>query len=164
MCDYFHEFRDRFTLLHQLERKAYAAIRKEDEAAQKWDYAPSASNLHKRLQQYEQAHQSCERAMALYDQLDMLLHLLREALQLCSMQGRLRTVEGVRSALTLLLPMIEEIDCTAITETLQPIQAPIDDILVPFEQSEAVYAQRLEVVPHHAVDFLVLAWHHDHCC
>ena len=38
-----------------------------------------------------------------YDQLDLLLHLLREALHLCSPLGRLRTVEGVRSDLTLLL-------------------------------------------------------------
>ncbi len=162
VCDYVHEFQDLFTVLHQLERKAYAAIRQEDEAAQKFAHAKSEPNLHKRLHQYEQAHQACEHAMAIYDQLAMLLHLLRETLQLCSPQGKLRTVEGVRSELTSLLDMIAECDCTAISKTLQPIKAHIDDILVPFAQCEVMYAQLLEVVPAHALDFLVLAWHHDH--
>jgi hypothetical protein len=102
--------------------------------------------------------------MALYDELAILLHLLREALQLCSPHGRLRTVEGVRSELTLLLHMIEALNHAALTQTLTPIKAHIDDILVPFEQAEAVYAQLLAIVPQHALDFLVLAWHHDHFC
>jgi len=162
VCDYFHEFRDLFTLLHQLERKAYAAIGKEDDAAQKFAHAKSDSNLAKRLQQYEQAHQACEQAMALYDQLAILLQLLRETLQLCSPEGRLHTAEGVRSELTLLLHMIAELDCAAIINTLKPIQKHIDDIVVPFEQAEAISAELRAVVPHHALDFLVLAWHHDH--
>ncbi len=33
VCDYFHEFRDLFKLLHQSERKAYASLGKEEEAA-----------------------------------------------------------------------------------------------------------------------------------
>jgi len=164
VCDYFHEFQDLFNILHQLERKAYAAISKEDEAAKKFDHAKSESNLSKRLHQYEQAYQAGEQAMAIYDQLAILLYLLRETLQLYSPQGRLRTVEGVRSELTLLVRMIEEIDCTAITKVLTPIKAHIDDLLVPFEQGEAIYAQLLEVVPHNALDALVLAWHHDHLC
>src|SRR5216684_5317996 len=86
VCDYFHEFRDLFKLLHQLERKAYAAIGKEDDAAQKFARAKSASNLAKRLQQYDTAQHVCEQAMALYDHLAILLHLLREALQFCSPQ------------------------------------------------------------------------------
>src|SRR5712691_3478558 len=93
-----------------------------DETAQKFAHAKSESNLHQRLHQYEQVHQACEHAMALYDQLDILLHLLRETLQLCSSQGKRRTVEGVRAELTSLLDMIEEIDCTAIIKTLQPIK------------------------------------------
>jgi len=74
--EYFHEFRDLFSLCHPWERKASAALRKEDEAAKKFAHANSESNLHKRLQQYEPAHQTCEQAMAIYDQLDILLHLL----------------------------------------------------------------------------------------
>jgi hypothetical protein len=162
VCDYFHEFRDLSNVLYQLERKAYAAIGKEHEAAQKFARAKSASNLHKRLQQYERASHDCERAMALYDHLAILLQLLREALHLCSAYGRLRTVEGVRSELTLLLQMLEELDCAAISQTLKPIQAHLDDILVPFEQAEAIHAQLLEVIPQPALDSLVLAWHHDH--
>jgi len=69
---------------------------------------------------------------------------------LCSPQGRLRTVEGVRSELTLLLHRIEESDCDSITQVLKPLKAHIDDILVPFEQGEAIYAQLFEVMPPHA--------------
>src|SRR5712691_425097 len=161
-CDYFHEFRDLFSLLQQWERKAYAAIAKEDEAAQKFDHAKSESNMHKRFQQYAQANQACEQAMALYDDLAILLQLLREALHLCSPSGRLRTVEGVGAELTLVLTMIEELNCPTLTTTLKPIHTHIDDLLVPFAQAEAIHAQLRAVVPPDALDFLVLAWHHDH--
>jgi len=150
VCDYFHEFRDLFNLLQQLERKASAAIGKEDDAAQKFARAKSASNLEKRLHQYAQAHQACEQAMALYDDLAILLQLLREALQLCSPYGRLRTVEGVRAELTLVLTMIEDLTCPTITNTLKPIHTHIDDIVVPFAQAEAIDAALRAVVPHYA--------------
>src|SRR2546429_2132568 len=162
VADYFHEFQDLFALRHQLERKAYAAIGQEDDAAQKFDHAKSTSNLAKRLQQYDTAHHVCEQAMALYDQCAMLLHLLREAVQLCSPQGRLRTVENVRSELSLLFDMIAALDCAAITHTLTPMRQHIDDIIVPFKQAEAIAAELRAVVPPDACDFLVLAWHHDH--
>jgi hypothetical protein len=162
VCDYFHEFRELFKVLQRLERKAYAAIGEQEDAARKFDNAKSESNLQKRLQQYEKANQACEQAVALYDQLATGLQLLRETLQLCSPKGRLRTVQGVRSELTLLLQMIEELDCAAVTETLKPLHKHIDDILVPFKQAEAIDAQLREVVPHPALDFLYLAWHHDH--
>ena len=79
VCDSFHALHDLFTLLHQLERKAYGAIGKEDEAARKWENAKSEANFAKRLEQYDQAHQACEQAIALYDPLALLLHLLRES-------------------------------------------------------------------------------------
>jgi len=162
VADYFHEFRDLFKVLHQLERKAYAAIAKEDDAARKFAGAKSAANLAKRLHQYDTAHQACEQAMALYDQLALLLHLLREALQLCSPHGRLRTQENVRSELLLLFDMIAALDCAAITHTLKPLHQHLEDIIVPFAQAEAIAAELRAVVPHDALDFLVLAWHHDH--
>lgn len=162
VAEYFHEFRDLFELLQRLERKAYAAIGKEYDAAHKFARAKSASNLHKRLQHYETAHHACEQAVALYDQLAILLHLLREALYLCSPHGRLRTREGVRAELTLLFDMIEALNCAAIARTLQPIHQHIDDILVPFAQAEAIEAELRAVVPHEALESLVLAWHHEH--
>ena len=162
VADYFHEFRDLFEVLHQLERKAYAAIGKEYDAAQKFAGAKSEAHLHKRLQHYNTAHHVCEQAIALYDQLAMLLHLLREALQLCSPHGRLRTSANVRAELRLLLDMIAALDCAAITKTLKPIATHIDDIVVPFKQAEAIAAQLRAVVPHDALDVLVLAWHHNH--
>jgi hypothetical protein len=162
VTDYFHEFRDLFELLHQLERKAYAAMSKEYDAARTFDHAKSEANLQKRLLQYETAHAACEQAMGLYDQLAMLLRLLREALQLCSPHGRLRTQEDVRSELRLLFDMIEELDSAAIPTTLKPIRTHLDDILVPFQQAEAIAAELHGVIPHDALDFLVLAWHHEH--
>jgi hypothetical protein len=162
VSDQFHEFQALFNRRRQLERKAYAAIGKEDDAAEKFNHAKSESNLQKRLQQYEQAHQACEQAIARYDQLDLLLHLLREALHLCSPFGRLRTGDSVRSELTLLLSMIQELDDAKLPEILKPIQAHIDDIVVPFQQVESIHAQLLDIMPQQTLDVLVLAWHHEH--
>ena len=162
VADYFHEFRDLFALLHQLERKAYAAIGTEDDAAHKFARAKSEAHLAKRLQQYDTAHHACEQAMALYDQLAMLLHLLHEALQLCSPHGRLRTQQDVRSELTLLFDMIAALDCAAVATALKPIRTHLDDIVVPFAQAEAIATELRAMVPHEACEFLVLAWHHDH--
>ena len=162
VADYFHEFRDLFEVLHQLERKAYAAIGKEDDATHKFARAKSEANLQSVSTTYDTAHHACEQAMALYDQLAMLLHLLREALQLCSPHGRLRTVENVRAELTLLFDMLAELDCAAITHTLKPMRTALDDIVIPLAQAEAIDAELRAVVPHDALDFLVLAWHHDH--
>ena len=162
VSDQFHEFHDLFTLCRQWERKAYRAIGKEDDTAQKFDHAKSEATLQKRLHQYEQACQACEQAIAQYDHLNILLHLLRETLHICSPFGQLRTVEAVRSELALLFRMIEEIDHTAIPTIMQPLHAHIDDILVPFQQAEAMQAQLLEVVPQQALELLVCAWYHDH--
>ncbi len=162
VSDHFHEFRDLFKLLHRLERKAYATVREEDDALRKFENAKSESNLEKRLRQYESARRACEQAIALYDEVAMLLQLLREALQLCAPGGVLRTAGGVRSELTLLLQTLEELNYAAIADALKPIRAHIDDILVPFEQSELIDAKLREVVPGDALDFLVQAWHHDH--
>src|SRR5947208_13279046 len=56
VADYFHEFQDLFELRHQLERKAYAAIGKEDDAAHQFARAKSEANLAKRLHLYDTAH------------------------------------------------------------------------------------------------------------
>lgn len=60
--------------------------------------------------------------------------MLSETLHLCSTSGRLRTVEGVRSDLTVLLSLIEEIDDVPLPKLLKPIRSHMDDILVPFHQ------------------------------
>src|SRR5262245_19179335 len=162
VCDRFHEFQDLFDRRRQLERKAYAAIAKEDEAAQTFHHAKSEAHLHKRLQHYEHAHHACEQAMARYDQLDLLLHLLRDALHRCSPFGRLRTVAGVRSELTLLLSLIAEIDDAVLRQLLRPIRSHLGDILAPFEQAESIHADLLAFIPQQLLDALVLAWHHEH--
>ncbi len=120
VCDRFHEFQDLFDRRRQLERKAYAALAKEDEAAHTFHRAQSEAHLHKRLQHYEHAHHACEHAIARYDQLDLMLHLLRDALHLCSPFGRLRTVAGVRAELMVLLSLIEEIDDAVLPKLLSP--------------------------------------------
>ena len=162
VADYFHAFRDLYEVLPQAERRAYAAIDQAYEAARTFANAKSAANLHKRLAHYDTAHRTCEQAMARYDQLATLLHMLREALHVCSPHGRLRTQEHVRSELMLLFDMIEALDCAAMSKTLKPIRTHLDDMLVPFKQAEAIEAELRVMVPHEALDFLVLAWHHAH--
>src|SRR5713226_6124378 len=162
VSDQFHEFQDLFHLRTQRERKAYSAIAKEDDAIRKFHHAKSESNLNKRLIQYEQAHQACEHAMARYDQLDMLLQLLQEALQLCTPQGKPRTKAGVRSELTMLLHLLEAIDYGALHKILHPLQSHLDDIVVPYQQAEMMYAQLLAQVPQQVLHALILAWHHHH--
>jgi len=162
VSDNFHEFRPLYQLLHQGERKAYAAMGKEYEAAQKFDQARSESHLEKRLRQYEEAHQACERAIARYDRLALLLHLLQETLYLCSPEGKLRTEDGVRAELTLLFTWMEKMNDPTLTRTLKPLRSHLDDLVVPFAQVEAIQAELGAVVPSPALDFLVLAWHHDH--
>ena len=162
VCDRFHEFQDLFDRRQQLERKAYAAIGKEAEAATTFHNAKSEAHLHKRLQRYEQAHHACEHAMARYDQLDLLLHLLRDALHLCSPFGRLRTAQGVRSELTNLLSLIEEIEDAVLPKLLKSLRSHLDDIVAPFEQAASIHAELLALLPQPIVDALVLAWHHEH--
>ena len=162
VCDRFHEFQDLVERRHQLERKAYAAIAKEYEAVKTFHNAKSEAHLHKRLQHYEHAHRACEQAIARYDQLDLLLHLLRDALHLCSPFGRLRTVAGVRLELMLLLSLIEEIDDAVLLKLLHPIRSHLDDILAPFEQAESMHSELLDLVPQQILDALVLAWPHEH--
>jgi hypothetical protein len=162
VCDRFHEFQDLFDRRQQLERKAYAAIANEDEAATTFYNAKSEAHLHKRLQRYEQAHHACEHAMARYDQLDLLLHLLRDALHLCSPFGRLRMAPSVRSELTSLLSLIEEIEDAVLPRLLKSLRSHLDDIVAPFEQAASIHAELLALIPQPTVDALVLAWHHEH--
>lgn len=162
VCDQFHEFQDLFNRCHHLERKAYSAIGKEIEAAETFANAKSEANLQKRLEQYDQARQACEQAIERYDQLNLLLGMLSETLYLCSDSGRLRTVEGVRSTLTLILSLIEEIEDKKLPKLLKSIRTHMDDILGPFRQVERIHTDLLELMPEPIVDALALAWHHNH--
>ena len=162
VCDQFHAFQDLFNRCHQLERKAYAALGKEIKAAATFANAKSETNRHKRLEHYEHTRQACEHAIERYDQLDLLLGMLRETLHLCSDLGRLHTVEGVRADLTLLLSLMEEIEDEKLPKLLKPIRSHMDDILVPFRQVELIHAELLDLMPEQIVDAFVLSWHHDH--
>jgi len=163
VCDQFHEFQDLFNHCHQLERQAYRAIAGEHEAAVKFSNAKSEATLEKRLEKYEKAKKSCEHTIERYDQLDFLLGMLSEALHLCSNLGRLRTVEGVRSDLTLILNLIEEeINDEKLPKLLKPIRSRLDDLLVPFRQVARIHTELLEWMPEQIVDALALSWHHHH--
>jgi hypothetical protein len=162
VSDNFHEFRALYQRLHQWERKAYAAMGKEYEAAHKFDHARSESQLAKRLRQYEEAQQPSQRAIARYDHLALLLHLLQETLYLCSPEGKLRTADGVRAELTELFTWMEEMNDPTLIGTLKSLRPHLDDLVVPFEQVEAIQAELQSRVLSPALDFLVLAWHHDH--
>jgi hypothetical protein len=68
----------------------------------------------------------------------------------------------VRSELLLLFDRLQELDGAAIPHPLTPIRKHIDDLVVPFKHAEAIATELRCVVPHEALDFLVLAWHHAH--
>ena len=142
VCDRFHEFQDLFERRRQLERKASAAIAREDKAAKTFHNAKSEAHLHKRLHHYDLAQHACEQAMARYDQLDFLLHLLRDALHFCSPVGRLRTLEDVRSELTLLLRFIEEIDDVELPTRLKPIRSHLRSCC---KNSSPIFSARYEL-------------------
>ena len=162
VADYFHEVRGLYEVLHQLERTAYAAIAQEYEAARTFANAKSEANLQKRLAHYDTASRTCQHAVELYDHFALLLHWLREALHVCSPQGKLRTQAQVRSELLLVFDMMEALDCAAIRHPLQPIRTHLEDLVTPFTQVEAIAAELRALVPPEALDFLVLAWHHAH--
>jgi hypothetical protein len=56
--------------------------------------------------------------------------MLSETLSLCSNVGRLRTVEGVRSDVTVILNLMEEIHDEKLPKLLKPIRTHMDDILL----------------------------------
>jgi len=150
VADYFHELYDLCEVLHHVARRASAAIDTAYEAARTFANAKSAANLPKRLAHDATAHRPCEQAIALYDHLALLLHVLRDALHVCSPHGRLRTQAQVRSELLLLCDMIEALDCAAVRSALQPMRTPLDDIFVPCKHAEAMEAERRPMVPPHA--------------
>jgi len=88
--------------------------------------------------------------------------MLSDVLYLCSHLGRLRTVEGVRADLTVILSLREDINDEKLPKLLKSIRAHMDDILVPFRQVERIHTDLLEVIPEKIVDALALAWPHDH--
>src|SRR4030095_1821881 len=147
---YCHECRDRCEVRHHLERKAYAAMGQEDDAAPKVARATREATLAQRLHQYDPAPHACAQAMALYDQRALLRHVLREAWPWCSPHGRLRTGENVRAALTLLFDLSAALDCPAIPPTRKPLRTALDDLVAPFVQAEARHAARRAVGPHDA--------------
>ena len=113
-------------------------------------WATSAANLSKRLKQYAAAPHACEPAIALSDQLALLLDLLRDAFHLCSASGKRRKPQGVRAELTRLVPRIADLDCAALSTAITPIRDQLDDMVVPFEHAQVLHAQRRDAVPQHA--------------
>src|SRR2546426_8992957 len=99
---------------------------KEDAAAHTFHNAKSEAHLHTRLHHDAHAQHACEHAIARYDQLALLLHLLHDALHLCAPFGRLRTGAGVRSELMLLCSLSEAIDAAMLPKLRQPLRSHLD--------------------------------------
>ena len=49
-----------------------------------------------------------------------------------------------------------------LAQSSKPIRAHLDEIIVPYEQAEMLYAQLLERMPQQVLEALIVAWHHDH--
>ena len=71
-------------------------------------------------------------------------------------------MEEVRSNLTLILSLAEEIDDEKLPKLVKSIRSHMDEILVPFRQVERIHTDLLELMPEQIVEALALAWHHDH--
>jgi hypothetical protein len=76
--------------------------------------------------------------------------------------GRLRTVAGVRTELTLLFSLIAEIEDAVLPKLLQSLRSHLDEIVAPFAQAESRHAELLDLLPQQTLDALGLAWHHAH--
>lgn len=154
-----HAWRALGTLRHPWQRHASAALGPEDEAAPTLARATSAAPLAPRLPQAATAHHACAHALARDDPLALRLPWLRATFPRGAPPGRRRTVEGVRSARTRLVPLSAALDGAALAHPRQPIPQPRDAMVVPWAPAAAMAAARRAVVPHDACDVLVLAWH-----
>jgi len=159
-CDRWPAGRDLFDRRRQLARTASAAMAKEDEAPPRFPHATSAAHLPTRLHHDAPAPHACAHARARYDPLALLLPLLHDAVHLWAPCGRLRTVAGGRSELTLLGRLIAASDAARRPTLLQPMRSPLDALFAPCGPAEALHAARLGLLPHPIGEALGLAWHH----
>jgi hypothetical protein len=138
--DLFHVLMRLVSGIWRAERKAYAAIGKQDDAAAKFERAKSEAVLSKRLEKYEEAKAEAEKWIRYYDESMYLFRELQEVLRMVdSKKGELRRKADVIGELQAILELLEsEIDDQKIRKGAGYIRDHQDTLFVYFDEVEAV--------------------------
>ncbi len=161
--DHFHEFRGLIRLLKSFENKAYNAIEKEHDRLQVFNNARSELNLTKRDQQFEVAKADCEQKMHQYQHIQDVLDMLFPALYFFDLKtGEHRQQANVKAEILLLMEFLDELKIEKIQIEIKSIRDHIDDICICYQQVEAIYKQLSEKILPEILNFIGLAWQHDH--
>jgi len=137
--DLFHVLMRLVSGIRRLERKAYAAIDKEYDAADKFDRATSERVLAERLEKHERAKATAEKWMRRYDESVYLFRELQEVLRMVDQKsGELRGKADVIAELEAILELLEhEIDDEKIQKGAGYIREHQETLLVYFDEVEA---------------------------
>jgi hypothetical protein len=161
--DHFHEFQDVTKLLIKFEKQAYAAINQEAEAAGKFDHAKSDKNLKKRLEQWERATNLCHQKIALYDNFFILSNFLFCAIHFFDSLGKPRYSQIVQADLETIFDLMQALNHPEINKVVATLRNHLQQIVRCYQELETVYKSLSTLIPdQNALDFLCLAWHHDH--
>jgi hypothetical protein len=137
--DLFHVLMRLVSGIWRAERKAYAAIGKEDDAAAKFERAKSEGVLSKRLEKYETAKAKAEKWMRCYDESVYLFRELQEVLRIVDQKsGELHRKADVVAELEAILELLEsEIDDEKIQKGARYIRDHHETLLLYFDEVEA---------------------------
>ncbi len=137
--DLFHVIMRLVCGIWRAERKAYAAIGKEYDAAAKFDRAKSEPVLAKRLEKYETAKAKAEKWIRWYDESMYLFRQLQEVLQMVHQKsGELRRKADVVAELEAIVELLEEeIGDEKIQKGAGYIRDHQDALLHDFDEVEA---------------------------
>ena len=160
--DHFHEFRDLFKLLIIIEKKAYAAIKEEQECQRKFDNACSEAHLQKRLEKVEKATKVCIQRIDFYERVEELVPMITPLLYFFDTHGKPHGRKSVKEELLIIMDLLDELQNASITAQTQRIRNHIDDIVLCYQQVEEVYQRLNNTLAKPALDFLCLAWQHEH--
>lgn len=161
--DHFHEFTELRKLLHKLEREAYEAIRKEYECLEKFENAKSEKNIKNRIEQYEEASELCKIKMERYDNFLILSNFLSSSMDFFGIDGHVRTSEEVKGELNAIFTLMEDLFYPPIKKVIDTLRKHLDDIVLCYKDLQEIYQTLSKLIPEqNALDFLCLAWQHEH--
>ncbi len=137
--DLFHVLMRLVSGIWRAERKAYAAIDKEYDAAAKFERAKSERVLVKRLEKYETAKATAEKWIRRYDESMYLFRELQEVLRMVDQKnGELRRKADVVAEVESILELLEcEIDDEKIQKGARYIRKHHETLLLYFDEVEA---------------------------
>lgn len=161
--DHFHEFNGLVNLMAALEKQAYAAIAEEDDRLRVFNNAKSEDNLQKRLAQYEAAQADCNQRIAQYQHVSDSLDLLFPSLYFFDpATGQHHKEQHVKSDVLTLMDWLDECELSKLQQETQIIRDHIDDIGVCYRQVEEIVQELAKTLPEEVLNFIGLAWQHDH--